>query len=118
MMTSAQKLMRGIGAAAAAAVWLFPITTNAEESGDAAIGSAFALKYCAECHAVKPGEAYSPNPGAPSFTSVAKTSGMTGRALAVWLDNSHPTMPNFILHAEQRDNVIAYIMSLKSEKPK
>jgi mono/diheme cytochrome c family protein len=118
VMTSAKKFMRGIGAAAAAAVCLFPITANAEEIGDAAIGSAFALKYCAECHAVKPGEAYSPNPGAPSFTSVAKTSGMTGRALAVWLDNSHPTMPNFILHAEQRDNVISYIMSLKSEKPK
>ena len=118
VMTSAKKFMRGIGAAAAGAVCLFPITANAEEIGDAAIGSAFALKYCAECHAVKPGEAYSPNPGAPSFTSVAKTSGMTGRALAVWLDNSHPTMPNFILHADQRDNVIACIMSLKSEKPK
>ncbi len=118
MMTSAQKFLRGIGAATAAAVCLFPIAVNAEEIGDAAIGSAFALKYCAECHAVKPGEAYSRNPGAPSFTSVAKTSGMTGRALAVWLDNSHPTMPNFILHADQRDNVIACIMSLKSEKPK
>jgi len=118
VMTSAKKFMRGIGAAAAAAVCLFPITATAEEIGDAAIGSAFALKYCAECHAVKPGEAYSPNPGAPSFTSVARTSGMTGCALAVWLDNSHPTMPNFILHAEQRDNVISYIMSLKSETPK
>ena len=117
VMTSAKKFMRGIGRATVA-VCLFPITANAEEIGDAAIGSAFVLKYCAECHAVKPGEAYSPNPGAPSFTSVAKTSGMTGRALAVWLDNSHPTMPNFILHAEQRDNVISYIMSLKSEKPK
>jgi mono/diheme cytochrome c family protein len=116
-MKSAQKLMRGIGRAAVA-VCLFPITANAEEIGDAAIGSAFALKHCAECHAVKPDEAHSPNPKAPSFTSVAKTSGMTGRALAVWLDSSHPTMPNFILRTEQRDNVIAYIMSLKSETPK
>ena len=109
--------MRCIGRAAVA-VCLFPITANAEEIGDAAIGSAFALKYCAECHAVKPGDYYSPNPTAPKFTHFAKTSGMTGRALAVWLDTWHPTMPNFILPTEQRDNVIAYIMSLKSETPK
>ncbi|HML28124.1 MAG TPA: cytochrome C, partial [Hyphomicrobium sp.] len=60
---------------------------------------------------------YSPHPGAPSFTSVAKTSGMTGRALAVWLDTSHPTMPNFVLRTEDRDNVVAYIMSLKDVRP-
>jgi len=116
MVTSVRKFLRGT--AAAAAVCLFPITANADQIGDATVGSAFALKYCAECHAVKSGEVFSPNPGAPSFTSVAKTSGMTGRDLAAWLDSSHPPMPNFMLHAEQRDNVIAYILSLKSEKPK
>ena len=39
---------------------------------------------------------------------------MTERALAVWLQNPHPNMPNFILPQADMDNVIAYIMSLKS----
>jgi hypothetical protein len=29
------------------------------------------------------------------------------------MQTSHPTMPNLIVPAEARDNVIAYIMSLK-----
>jgi mono/diheme cytochrome c family protein len=92
---------------------LFPLSVNAEESGDPRAGLAFARKNCAECHAVTGSEDKSPNPNAPTFTSVAKTSGMTGRALAVWLQTSHPTMPNFMIAQEDRDNVIAYIMSLQ-----
>jgi mono/diheme cytochrome c family protein len=116
MMTSARRRMSRIGLLAAAC--LFPGALSAEEFGDAAKGYAFALKHCAGCHAVKPGEDYSPHPGARSFTSAATESAMTGRALAVWLDTSHPTMPNFILHADDRNNVIAYILSLKPPKPK
>lgn len=116
MTTSARRLMQRHGVMVAAC--LFPIALSAQEIGDAAKGYAFALKHCAECHAVKPGELYSPNPGARNFTSAAMEPGMTGRALAVWLDTSHPTMPNFILHTEDRDNVIAYIVSLKPVKPK
>jgi hypothetical protein len=39
---------------------------------------------------------------------------MTARALAVWLQTSHPSMPNIMIPAEQKDDVIAYIMSLRS----
>src|SRR5262245_52834944 len=113
MIKLARKRARRLGGIAAAIAYALPVTVNAQEIGDAAQGFAFALEHCAKCHAVKAGETYSPNPGAPNFTSVATTPGMSGRALAVWLDNSHPTMPNFILHAEERNNVIAYIMSLK-----
>jgi hypothetical protein len=44
---------------------------------------------------------------------VANTTGMTATALAVWLTTSHPTMPNMVLDPQDRDNVIAYIISLK-----
>jgi mono/diheme cytochrome c family protein len=96
------------------AACFFPLYANAQEIGDAEIGHVFATKNCAQCHAVEPGDESSPNFAAPSFTSVAKTSGMTGRALAAWFDTSHPSMPNFVLHTDDRDNVIAYIMSLKN----
>jgi hypothetical protein len=38
---------------------------------------------------------------------------MTRRALVVWLQSSHPNMPNIMLEAQDRDDVVAYIMSLK-----
>ncbi|WP_339083683.1 cytochrome c [Hyphomicrobium sp. ghe19] len=92
-----------------------PAKAHAGEPGNADIGRIFALDHCSECHAVKENEVLSPNAGAPSFTSVANTSGMTGLALSAWLDTAHPTMPNFILSKQNRDDVIAYIISLKRQ---
>jgi mono/diheme cytochrome c family protein len=68
---------------------------------------------CSECHAVRSGDGYSPNPEAPPFEVVAETHGMTRRAITVWLQTSHPTMPNIMVEAGDRDDVAAYIMSLK-----
>lgn len=87
------------------------------DPGDAGRGAAYAQRVCADCHAVLSGEEMSPNPDAPSFQKVAETSGMTHRALVVWLQSSHPTMPNIMLEAADRDDVIAYIMSLKKIAP-
>ena len=45
---------------------------------------------------------------------VANTSGVTATALRVWLQSSHPTMPNIILEPNDLSNVVAYILSLKN----
>ena len=66
-------------------------SVGAEERGDPRAGLAFASANCAGCHAVGAADDTSPNFYAPPFTNVAKTPGMTGRALAVWLQTSHPT---------------------------
>jgi mono/diheme cytochrome c family protein len=95
----------------------FAIDAVAEEPGDALAGLAYANQVCSECHAVKEADERSPNPDAPSFASVARTPGMTGRALAVWLQTSHPKMPNIMLEQDDRDNVIAYIMSMRPVPP-
>jgi mono/diheme cytochrome c family protein len=99
---------------AAAAVVLFTsVTAAAEQPGGSRAGLAYARAHCAECHAVEASDDFSPELGAPQFANVANTPGMTERALAVWLQTSHPTMPNLIIAPDDRDNVIAYIMSLK-----
>ena len=85
---------------------------QAQESGNVEVGHAYAKKVCAECHAVERGENDYLNP--PSFQMVADSPGITERALAVWLRNPHPNMPDFILPKADMGNVIAYIMSLKS----
>jgi hypothetical protein len=69
---------------------------------------------CAECHSVEKTLTHSPNVNAPAFATVSATSGMTELALRTWLQTPHPSMPNLRLDDDQKDNVIAYILSLKN----
>jgi mono/diheme cytochrome c family protein len=85
----------------------------AQEFGDVKKGKTLALSVCAQCHAVRAGDTSSKNPMAPSFANVATWPGMTDRALRVWLQTSHRSMPNFMLTSSERSNVAAYIVSLK-----
>jgi hypothetical protein len=66
-----------------------------------------------KCHAVGERTVRSPNSEAPSFTAVASTPGMTVMALNVFFQTPHRAMPNLILKTDQKNNIIAYIMSLK-----
>jgi len=99
----------------AVALGLSPLHAAAQDFGDSQKGLAFAKMICAECHAVEKTVASSPNRDAPPFAAVSATSGMTAMALRTWLQTSHPTMPNIVLKSEDRDNVIAYILSLKGK---
>jgi mono/diheme cytochrome c family protein len=97
---------------AAAAALGSGYAAHAQEA-DVAAGKAYAEQVCAACHAVSPAEEFSPLPQAPTFQSVADTPGMTELALSVWLQSSHPTMPNIVLEQDDLRNVVAYIHSLK-----
>jgi mono/diheme cytochrome c family protein len=85
------------------------------QEADIEAGAAYAKTVCAACHAVLPNEQVSPLPQAPTFQSVADTPGMTEMALTVWLQSSHPTMPNIVLAPDDMRNVVAYIRSLDRE---
>ena len=86
---------------------------SAAQRGNPGRGAKLAASVCAQCHAVRADQSRSPNPMAPSFANVAGWPGMTDRALRVWLQSSHPTMPNFILKRDDRDDVVAYVISLR-----
>ncbi len=90
-------------------------SVRAEEFGSPAKGLEYARAVCAECHAVERPVAQSPNRDAPSFVTVAETRGMTAMAIRAWLQSPHPTMPNLLVKTEDRDNLIAYILGLKSK---
>ncbi|MFA5949343.1 MAG: cytochrome C [Hyphomicrobium sp.] len=92
-------------------------SAHSQEIGDPARGLSYAEKNCTECHAVHAEDDISRNYGAPTFLAVANTPGMTERALGVWFQSSHPTMPQLVIPREDLDNVIAYIMSLKGKRP-
>lgn len=88
---------------------------TAQDFADPQKGQTFARMVCAECHSVTATPALSPNSNAPAFAIVANTPGMTATALRTWLQTSHPTMPNIVLRSDDRDNVIAYILSLNTK---
>ena len=90
-----------------------PHTALAQELGDAGKGLTYASQVCAQCHALRRGDLYSPMPKAPAFEEIANTSGVTGISLAASLHSVHENKPNFVLSEGDRDNIIAYILSLK-----
>ncbi len=106
--------MRHIPAVAAGLLFGLGPAARAQEA-DIGAGATYAKQVCALCHAVLPNEQISPLPQAPTFQKVADTPGMTEMALSVWLQSSHPTMPNIILKPDDLRNVVAYIESLKSK---
>jgi hypothetical protein len=59
----------------------------------------------------------SPTMIAPTFTAVADTADMNERALIAWFQSSdHETMPNLMLAPSDLDDVVAYIVSLRTRK--
>jgi mono/diheme cytochrome c family protein len=98
-----------------AAMLLVHASAAVAQDADIEAGAAYAEQVCSPCHAVLPHEKHSPLPQAPSFQSVADTPGMTELALTVFLQSSHPSMPNIILTPDEMRNVIAYIRSLKTD---
>ena len=86
---------------------------HAQEIGDTQNGLALARQICSECHAIGRVLARSPNSRSPTFSELATTPGMTVAALTVALTTPHAGMPMFELATAQRDDVIAYILSLR-----
>jgi mono/diheme cytochrome c family protein len=89
-------------------------TAAAQEQGDARKGLDFAKRVCAECHGVAPGQVVPA--AAPTFRAIANTPGMTGLALTVFLRTPHRNMPNLVIADSDRDNVVAYILSLRDKR--
>ncbi len=89
-----------------------PIHAQGNQQG----GLTEARQVCSACHAIQKGQVPSPNSRSPTFVELANAPGMTAAALLVALTTPHAGMPMFILTTEQREDVIAYILSLKEGK--
>jgi mono/diheme cytochrome c family protein len=91
------------------------IGANSQTFGDAKRGAGLSRDLCSDCHAVAPGQR-SRNEAAPTFEAIAKTGGMVGLALEAALNSTHRQMPNVMLSAPDRADIIAYIESLRNSK--
>jgi mono/diheme cytochrome c family protein len=79
-----------------------------QDLGDRDAGERLAALNCAQCH----GAMDAPG-GAPAFATIAMMPSTTPESLNVFLQTPHATMPDIILSAGDRSDLIAYILSLR-----
>jgi mono/diheme cytochrome c family protein len=87
-------------------------------------GRHVADKWCSECHRVavdqpsgsRPGHVLAPPVNAPSFMSIADRPGVDAASLRHFLADLHLPMPTYRLYPDEREAVIAYIMSLAKKE--
>jgi mono/diheme cytochrome c family protein len=99
-----------LGVAAGLPLLLAPAIGSA---ADLAAGESLADKWCAQCHAVR-GNRSSSNPAAPTFSELAVEPSITEYSLRALLRSSHETMPQITFTPDQMDDIVGYILSLKS----
>ena len=93
-----------------------PAAVFAQETGSASRGLAYAKRHCGECHGIEAEQELSPIVGSAPFRELANTPGMTPLALKIWFQSPHPNMPLIKLAPDDRDDVVAYITSLRERK--
>ena len=114
--------MRAVRAFAVLALGAAALTGCALFRSDAARGRHVADAWCSECHRVAPDQPSGTRPGhtlpppvaAPSFMDIAARPATTAASLEHFLADLHLPMPTYRLSAEERHQVIAYILSLKA----
>jgi mono/diheme cytochrome c family protein len=77
-------------------------------------GHRIAVEWCSACHIVEPGQGRVANPGAgaPRFADVAHRWVGRPAELRRFMDDLHLPMPTFRLWPAERDEVVAYLISL------
>lgn len=106
--------MRRLLSVVAGAACLLAPAAFADDQAQLFRGHAYAMQMCGDCHAIERAETRSPAKNAPTFSEVAATPGMTGTAIAAWMQSDHPSMPGIVLKTETLEAIIAYILSLKA----
>jgi mono/diheme cytochrome c family protein len=86
--------------------------TAPSRAADAARGAELARQWCAGCHLVADDQA-SATTEAPPFAAIARRSPDELAALAGFLADPHPPMPDLSLTREEIRDLLAYIATLK-----
>ena len=78
----------------------------------AEVGGRLAVRWCMACHVVEPNQSTATD-NAPSFRVIAARPTTTASSLNFYLSRGHTLMPDFLLSAQERDALVAYILSLR-----
>lgn len=80
--------------------------------GDAMNGQRLAETWCVSCHEIRPKEGVALL-GPPNFQAISDLPSTNALSLNVFLQSPHGNMPDIHLSRSERDDLIAYILSLK-----
>ncbi len=79
---------------------------------DPSVGGKLAVRWCMACHVVEPNQTTATD-NAPTFRAIAARPGTTASSLDRYLSIGHTLMPDFSLSSQERDALVAYILSLR-----
>jgi mono/diheme cytochrome c family protein len=88
---------------------LLPLPAAAQDPG---AGARLAVRWCMACHVVEPNPPRASD-SAPSFQAIAADPRTTAASLDRRLSTGHTLMPDFSLSTQEREALIAYILSLR-----
>ncbi len=84
--------------------------------GDVEAGRVLALRTCSSCHVVAARQAPPATDAVPTFAAIARDPAVTETSLRVFLRTPHARMPDFILSRSETDDVISYILKLRTPR--
>ena len=79
---------------------------------DRSVGGRLAVRWCMACHVVEPNQSTAAD-NAPTFQAIAVRPGTTAGSLDRYLSVGHTLMPDFSLGSQERNALVAYILSLR-----
>jgi mono/diheme cytochrome c family protein len=90
-------------------------STAPVEAGDAKHGAVIAKRWCASCHVVASDQTTA-KVDAPPFSDIAARRS-SDKALAAFLTDPHPKMPDMSLTRKEIDDIVSYIRTLDAKAP-
>ncbi len=89
---------------------LLPLPATAQGPEE---GGALAQRWCMACHVIEREPRTATADGVPSFPAIAARASTTAESLNGFLSTTHTRMPDFSLSRNERNALIAYILSLR-----
>jgi mono/diheme cytochrome c family protein len=94
------------------AVLALALLASPAAAQDLSVGRSMATRWCMACHVVEPGQSRATD-NAPSFRAIAVRPDTTAASLDRYISKGHTLMPDFLLNQQERDALVAYILSLR-----
>jgi mono/diheme cytochrome c family protein len=104
-------LAAGLVAALAASA---PVAGLQAAEFNAMAGKETAKQWCSSCHIIEQGQTETMSTAAPSFFDIAADPAVTEMGLRAFFASPHEQMPDIQLSNGEADNIIAYILSLRT----
>lgn len=110
--------MTRLGTLATVAVALSAVAAQAQQigPGDKENGLKLARQWCGECHVIAPDQTRPTNAAVPTWPSIANKPETTEFRLRAFLQTPHQNMPNIQLTRSETDDLITYILSLRTTR--